>query len=213
MFGMAKILSRLAIPSCFLLILILITGMVAAQQPPPGAAQPPPRDQSKASGKGRDGDRRGPHAGAWLRRYQNLPPAEQERALNSDPQFRELPNDDQEKLRERLRQFNSFPPEKRQRILKRMEVFDHLSPEQQQHARDLFGRLRNVPEERRRVIKRTARNLRQFDAAERERLLNSDAYRNNFTDEERSLIRELAALDLDSAAAAHRSEQQRQHPE
>ncbi len=31
------------------------------------------------------------HAGSWLRRYKDLPPAQQRRALENDPQFRRLP--------------------------------------------------------------------------------------------------------------------------
>ncbi|MCI0350187.1 MAG: DUF3106 domain-containing protein [Acidobacteriales bacterium] len=150
--------------------------------------------------KDRDG-----HVGDWLRRFQNVPVAEQERALNNDPEFQKLPPEKQEKLRHRLREFNNLPPEKRQRILHRMEVFEHLSPEQQARTREVFRRLRTLPEERRRPVKRTARNLRQYDAAERQRLLESEPYRKSFTDEERALIRELSDLDF-TPATEHPSE-------
>ena len=33
------------------------------------------------------------HAGDWLRRYKDVPPQDQQKALNSDPQFRKLPPD------------------------------------------------------------------------------------------------------------------------
>ena len=172
------------------------------------SAQQAPKDDSKPAASNQSAGRKphNPHAGTWLRRYQALPPAEQEKALNNDPDFQKLSSDKQDKLRKRLREFNSYPPEKRQRILKRMEVFEHLSPEQQQRARDLYGRLRTLPDDRRKIVRRTAHNLRQFDAAERERLLESDEYRNSFNDNERSLIKELSALDLDTAAAEHRAE-------
>jgi len=192
------------------LAMVLATASLMAQQPPPPAG-----DSSKPPSKHASGQRHNqePHAGSWLRKLQKVPPAEQERALDNDPDFKALPADRQERLRQRLRDFNNLPAEKRQRILKRMEVFDHLSPEQQQKARNLFGRLREMPEGRRRVIKQTASNLRQFDPAERERVLNSEPYRGSFSDEERSLIRELAELDLPGATDEHRSEQQKQRPQ
>lgn len=200
---------KLAMLVC--LLGVSTAGNLLAQQAPKDNSQQAPQDNSKPSasdrGPGKHGH--GPHAGTWLRRYQKLPPAEQERALNNDPQFQTLPTERQEKLRRRLREFNSLPAEKRQRIIKRMELFEHLSPEQQQRARDLYGRLRTLPEDRRRIVKRTAHNLRQFDAAERTRLLESDPYRNSFNDNERSLIRELTELDLGPAAAEHRSEEPR----
>lgn len=190
---------KLALLSCLLGIIFTADSLVAQQAP---------KNDSKPSASNRPGARQsfGPHAGTWLRRYQSLPQAEQEKALNNDPEFQKLPSDRQDKLRRRLREFNSYPPEKRQRILKRMEVFEHLSPQDQQKARDLYGRLRTLPDDRRRIVRRTAHNLRQFDAAERTRLLETDEYRNSFSDDERSLIKELSALNLESAAAEHRSE-------
>src|SRR5919204_3008996 len=91
-------------------------------------AQQAPKNDSKPTASNHPSGRKshGPHAGTWLRRYQALPAAEQEKALNADPEFQKLPAERQDKLRRRLREFNSYPPEKRQRILKRMELFEHL---------------------------------------------------------------------------------------
>jgi len=151
----------------------------------------------------------GAHAGAWLRRYHQMPPEEQERALNNDAEFKNLPPDRQEQLRSRLREFNSYSEKKKQRILRRMELFEHLTPEQQAQARALWDRVRELPDDRRRIVRRTARNLRQFDPAERERVLASEAYQNSFSEQERVLIRDLAAFDLEAAANAHRAEEQK----
>ena len=152
---------------------------------------------------------RGSHAGTWLRRYHQMPAEEQERALNNDAEFKSLPADKQEKLRQRLREFNSYPEKKKQRILRRMELFEHLTPEQQAQARALWDRVRELPDNRRRIVRRTARNLRQFDAAERERVLASEPYQKGFSEQERALIKDLAAFDLEAAASAHRSEEQK----
>jgi len=42
------------------------------------------------------------HVGNWLRRYKDLPPAQQRRALENDPQFRRLPTQQQARLLQRL---------------------------------------------------------------------------------------------------------------
>ncbi len=71
---------------------------------------------------------RGPqgHAGDWLRRYKDLPPTEQQRALQNDPQFRRLPPGRQQELQRQLQHFSSLPPQQQQRVLNRMETWEHL---------------------------------------------------------------------------------------
>ena len=72
------------------------------------------------------------HAGDWLRRYKDLPPQQQQKALENDPQFRNLPSERQQQLRQRLQRFNNLPPQQQQRVLNRMETWEHLTPEQKQ---------------------------------------------------------------------------------
>jgi hypothetical protein len=187
---------------CLVLAAFFCAGSLAAQE------QRKNDDSKQSLAKGGPGKRdwHGPHAGTWLRRYSQVPAEEQERALGNDPDFKALPSAEQQKLRHRLQEFNSYPAEKKQRILRRMELFEHLSPEQQEQARALWDRLRQLPDERRRIVRRTAKNLRQFDVAERERVLATAPYQSSFNDQERALIRDLAGLDIEAAAAQHRSE-------
>ncbi|MGH9557094.1 MAG: DUF3106 domain-containing protein [Terriglobales bacterium] len=139
---------------------------------------------------------RGPgrHGGDWLRNIHNLPPAEQERALQNDPEFQRLEPEEQARLRERLRKFNSLPPEKRQRMLDRWERFEHLTPEQQARARLLHHRMRELPEERRRMMYRALHHLRDMPPGERERVLASERFRSAFSSEERELLRGMAEI-------------------
>jgi len=92
------------------------------------------------------------HAGAWLRRYKDLPPAEQRRALESDPQFRRLPPPRQMQLKNRLQHFSSLPPQQQERVLGRMETWEHLSPGQKDQARTLFRQFKQLPPDRRRTL-------------------------------------------------------------
>jgi Protein of unknown function (DUF3106) len=138
----------------------------------------------------------GQHAGDWLRKYKDVPPAQQQKALESDPQFRNLPPERQERLKERLQRFNSLPPERQQRILNRMETWEHLTPDQQQKARDAFGRFRQLPDDRRNMVRSAVRDLQQMSPEDRQRVVNSDRFKSQFTDNERGILNEMSQLPL-----------------
>lgn len=138
----------------------------------------------------------GHHAGTWLRKYKDLPPDQQQKALDNDKQFRSLPLARQQILRERLRRFNTLPAWQRQRILDRMETWEHLTPGQKTQARQLFSQLRGLPPARRRMMADAIRELSQVPPQQRQSLIESDRYRGQFTAQERDLLREAARLPL-----------------
>ena len=182
-----------------LLLAGLLACALAAQETPvepaPGKG-PPPREGERRGGFGMRGGHHGPgaHAGDWLRKYQNLPPDQQEQALANDSEFQKLPPERQTRLREVLRKFNSKTPEERQRMLERMETFEHLTPEQQQRAHQLFERFRSLPEERRRMVKRALRNLREMDPRQRSRILTSDRFRSMFSGDEMEVLKGMSEI-------------------
>jgi hypothetical protein len=171
----------------------------AAQSEPPPAAPQERRQRGpdeRRGGLGMRGGRHGPggHAGDWLRKYQNVPPDQQEQALANDPEFQKLPPERQERLRGVLRRFNSKSPEERQRMLERMETFEHLTPEQQERARALFDRFRNLPEARRQMVKRALRNLREMDPQQRSQVLGSEKFRGMFSADEMEVLKGMSEL-------------------
>ncbi len=137
----------------------------------------------------------GAHVGDWLRRFGKVPAQEQKKQLESDPQFQQLTPENQDRLRQRLDKFNNLPEERRDRILKRMEIFDRMSPEQQKETRELFGRIRELPDDRRQAVRRSAKALRGMPPAARERYLNSDEVQNNFSEQERDILRGLSKIE------------------
>jgi len=175
------------------------------------AAPPAPRQQAPrvAPGGIRPAPRLGPgmrpglgrpriqgHAGDWLRRYKDLPPAEQERALRNDPGFRLLPPAQQQLLRQRLRHFSSLPPQQQARMLNRMEIWEHLTPAQKQQARQIWGQMQQLPPDRRRMVTTAVRDLRSMPPDQRERTINSPDYRSRFSDQEREMMRGATRLPL-----------------
>jgi len=136
------------------------------------------------------------HAGDWLRRYKNLPPREQERALQSDPAFRHLSPERQQMLRQRLQHFSSLPPQQQQRMLNRMETWEHLTPEQKQQARQIHDQMQQLPPERRQAVRNAVQALRSMPPEARQREIDSDAYKKQFSPQERDVLSGASKLPL-----------------
>jgi len=189
------------------LVLMLIAGIVSASAqhrgsaPMPQRAPRPATQQQNSFNQGGQGysfhpKGPGPHRGDWLRKYMTLPPQQQEHQLQNDPAFRSLPSQRQNQLMQRLRTFNSQPPQKKAQILDRMETFEHMTPQQQQTARNLFGQYHNLPEDQRTKVSQAYRRLRGMPPSARNELLNSDEFRNNFSPEQRDLLRGMTDLNV-----------------
>jgi hypothetical protein len=136
------------------------------------------------------------HAGNWLRRYKDLPPAQQRRALENDPQFRKLAPQRQAQLQKRLQHFSSLPPQQQERVLNRMETWEHLTPNQKQQARQLFQQFKQLPPDRRQAVNRAIREMRGLTPEQRDQLINSGQYRSVFSPQERGILGGAAHLPL-----------------
>ncbi len=136
------------------------------------------------------------HAGDWLRRYQSLSPADRERMLQNDPGFRRLPPERQQMLRQRLEHFSSLPPDQQQRVINRMETWEHLTPGQKAEARDVFGRMRQLPADRQRMVRSAVRDLSAMPYDQRMRVIDSPRFKSMFSPEERDIMRGAAGLPL-----------------
>ncbi len=133
------------------------TAVHPPQQRHPAPAAPPQRQPAPRPPQGHP--QPPGHAGDWLRRYKDLPPAEQERELQKDPAFQRLPPGQQQQLRQRLQHFSTLPPQQQLRMLNRMETWEHLTPEQKQQARQIYGQMRQLPPDRQRMVRTAVRDL------------------------------------------------------
>ena len=164
----------------------------APQQRHSSPAPPPQRQQTPRQAQGRPQG----HAGDWLRRYKDLPPAEQERALQNEPAFRSLPPERQQRLRQRLQHFSNLPPQQQLRMLNRMETWEHLTPQQKQQARQIYGQMRQLPPDRQRMVITAVRDLRAMPPDQREAVINSQRFKGMFSDQEREMMRGATRLPL-----------------
>lgn len=172
--------------------------------PPPHIAAIPPGAHPTAARSHRPPH----HAGDWLRKYKDLPPDQQQKALENDPQFRKLPPDRQLKLQQQLRRFSALPPDKQKVILKRMETWEHLTETQKKAAKNVFTKIRQLPPARRTLMMSAIRDLRHMDPQRREQAIDSDTYRSRFSGQERDLLKGVLQLPL----APVNAENQQQPP-
>jgi len=166
---------------------------VQAAQPPavrPGPARPLQQGRLQAT-RPHQG-----HAGDWLRQYKDLSPAEQERALQSDPNFHRLTPERQQLLRERLQRFSSLPPQQQLHILNRMEIWEHLTPEQKRHALQFRAQMSQLPPDRQRMVRKAVEDMRSMPPDQREHIIDSGRFKGEFSDQEREMIRGAARLPL-----------------
>jgi phage-related protein len=136
------------------------------------------------------------HSGEWLRQHRSLPPEQQRKALESDPRFRSLPPQRQQQLRNQLQRFNNMPAQQQERTLRRMETWEHLTPAQKQQARQLHDQMQQLPPERRQAIRNAVQSLRAMPPDARQRTIDSDAYKNHFSPQEREMLGNASRLPL-----------------
>jgi Protein of unknown function (DUF3106) len=153
------------------------------------------------------GGKQGPqHLGAWLQQHGNMSPAEQEKALQSEPGFDRLPPQTQQQLVNRLRQIDNMPPDQRQRTLDRIEAVEHLSPEMRQQVRASIGQMAALPPDRQRIVKKEFRNLRDYPPDQRETMMASPEFQRQFTPQERGILSGLLTVEPYEPNAGFRPE-------
>ncbi|MEI9979368.1 MAG: DUF3106 domain-containing protein [Edaphobacter sp.] len=186
-------LRRILRPAIIALLLSAATMMVAVQpafmhraqaRPSMNAPRQAPAQRPKQE-----------HLGQWMERHSNMPLADQQRALENEPGFRDLPPQTQQAMRDRLTQLNNMPPEQRRRMIEHTEVMERLTPQQRQQFRAATEQYRSLPEDRRRLVARAFRDLREMPVPQRQAILNSDHFRSQFSDQERGTLSNLLSVE------------------
>jgi len=77
-----------------------------------------------------------------------------------------------------------------------METWEHLTPGQKQEVRQLFGRMQQLPPDRRRMVSTAIRDLRAMPPGLREQIIDSNRFRSMFSPEERDIMRGATRLPL-----------------
>ena len=178
-----------------------LAGSLAAQVVRPAAPSAPhpqafgPRPSGMQMGPQRNGAAvRGEHLNQWMQDHHNMSPQDQQRALQREPGFNQLPQQTQQRMEERLNRLNSMPEPQRQKVLERGEAMERLNMQQRVQVRSAMGQLGALPEDRRRAVARSFRELRSMPPAQQNQMLNSPQYHQQFSDEERGTLGNLLSV-------------------
>jgi hypothetical protein len=177
-----------------ILILAACLTLPLAGQHPASGGNPPHPQQKNGGPKGP------PKLGAWLRAHKDLPIDQQEKALESDPDFSHRSPQIQAQLKERLRKFNSLPPQQKEKALKNMEYWEKLTQAQREQIRAAHQHMETLPMERRKMVRRELRDLRLMSAAQRQQTFDSEQFKSSFSDQEQAILRNLAEINPPTTA-------------
>lgn len=198
---------RLVLRSALVVLLLTTSSFAFAGQPGHVRQALAPRqihtfqNQGRPEPKGQNQE----HLEQWMNRHSNLPPAQQLRALEKEPGFRQLPPQTQQHLRNRLNQLDAMPTEQRRRLIERNEAIERLTPPQRQQVRGAMQQLGTLPADRRRMVARAFRDLREMDPSQRQAILSSDRFRSQFSPQERGTLSQL--LDVEPYLPAPHSDE------
>ncbi len=98
-------------------------------------------------------------------------------------------------MRDRIVKLNNMSPEQRAKLLSRTEAMERLTPAQRSQVRSTMQQVASLPPASRRAVERTFRSLRDMPPAQRDAYLNSPDIRSQFSDQERSALNSLMAVE------------------
>lgn len=123
-----------------------------------------------------------------MERLHNMDATERERLLQR------LPPERRASVEKNLRRYEALPAEARKHLQRQFTAFRRMPQERQAEARELFRQLNSIPAERRLELRQEVVRLRFLKPEQREARMASDAFRAEYTEEERALLDRLANL-------------------
>ncbi len=129
----------------------------------------------------------GPRLQQWMEQHRNLPPAEQERALENDPSFRALSPQEQQRLLNRLRRLQALTPQQ----LDHRWAFLRLTPQQQQQVNAVLDQYAALPPARQVLVRRALAALRRVPLPQRQAAMATYPPLRQFSPFERQLLTNL----------------------
>jgi hypothetical protein len=130
----------------------------------------------------------GEHLAEWMQRHNTLSLPEQQRALQAEPGFRDLPGATQQRLMNRLSQLNAMPPAQRERMIQHNEAMERLTPEQRTQVRFATQNWASLPPDQKFAVARSFRALRQLPPDQRAAALASGRYTAPFNAQQRAAL-------------------------
>ena len=135
------------------------------------------------------------HLQQWMENHKNLSLPDQQRALQNEPGFHELPSQVQQRELNQLGRLYNMNPQMRDRKLERNEILEHMSAPQLQQYHGAVQTFATMPPDRRRFMARAILDLREMPPEQRDQVIASPRFGALFSDGERSTIRTLLSVE------------------
>jgi hypothetical protein len=127
-----------------------------------------------------------------MQQHSNMSLADQQRAMQNEPGFRELPQWEQQQQLNQLAHLYAMNPAQRDRTLARNEALERMNPGQQQQYRAAAQQWNALPPPHRALIGHAIVDLRELPPGQREQVINSPAFAQEVPDPgDRAMIRTL----------------------
>lgn len=150
------------------------------------------RGQARASGQR-----------TWVDTMRNLTPPQRERVLQNSQAFQNLSPDKQNRIRQQFNQWDRMTPPQRadQRI--KEDNWRRLSPDQRDYIRNnIAPKWRQMPWDRQQAMKQKLSILQNMPESARNQRLNDPNFTRGMSDEEKSVLHDLAHMHVGGAPEA-----------
>ncbi|MGA3016188.1 MAG: DUF3106 domain-containing protein [Bryobacteraceae bacterium] len=177
------------------LLLGAVAGLCGDQKPAAKAPPPPPRPAPvKPPAKNNAAKGGVPKANAQrlvnpanpATRLFRMTPEQRERA------FEQMNPQQQESARKLMQWFDGLPKEQQATQLRQLARFEQLPQEQRMEVKGLIKEAQDLPADRRLLVRQALARLQNLPDADRDRFLNSPAFKGRFSAEEQRVITRLA---------------------
>jgi hypothetical protein len=141
------------------------------------------------------------HLGQWMQSRSNMSLADQHRALENEPGFRNLPPQEQQQLHNQLTRLNNMQPQQRQRLIDHQDEMERMTPPQRQQLKNTMAELGSLPEDRQHAVAHAFHQALAMPEGQRQAWMNSPQFRGQFNDNERGTINHLLTIQPAAAQA------------
>ena len=126
-----------------------------------------------------------------MENHSRLSLPDQLHALENEPGFRSYDPQTQQRIRDELVRLNNMTPQQRTRAVEGAEALERMSPQQRQQFNLSVQQYRGLQPDRKRLVTKAFRDLREMPQAQRQAIINSDPFRAQFSDSERTTLSNL----------------------
>lgn len=131
----------------------------------------------------------------WVENLREMPPEEQERFLQNNRVFQNLPPLRRAQLRKNLENWNKLSPDQRDGIRDREQILERMTPAQRLYLRDtLLPKWQEMPQDRRKLINGRLHILQQMGPGPQHAALADPKFMQGLSPDEQSMLRGLNSL-------------------